>query len=31
VMDVIGVYKMMNKNGGDNVDEDEPVEPCPNW
>ena len=30
VIDAMGARKMMDKNGGDDVDKDGPVEPCPN-
>jgi hypothetical protein len=30
VIDAMGAHKMMDKNGGDDVDEDGPVKPCPN-
>jgi hypothetical protein len=30
VTDAMGACKMMDKNGGDDVDKDGPVEPCPN-
>jgi len=31
VMDAMGACETMDKNGGDDVDEDGPVKPCPNW
>ncbi len=30
VMDAMGAHETMDKNGGDDVDEDGPVKPCPN-